>query len=160
MTSRMQERGFTLVEVIIFIVVVSAALAGILLVSQVSTKSSADPILHKQAAALADAILEEILQKEYCDPNSATLTATPHVCATRTAADQEANRDEFDDVDDFNGKDKTLFTDWPAFLSDYSVAIVIVPTTLGSNALPAKQITVRITGGGETITAIGYRSNY
>lgn len=154
------ERGFTLVEVIIFIVVVGIALVGILLVSQISTKSSADPMLHKQAMALADAILEEILQKEYCDPTSADLLAKPHTCATRTAADQETTRDELDDVDDFNGKDKTLFTDWPISLASYSVAITVTPTTLGSNAIPVKQITVSVTGSGQTLTAMGYRANY
>ena len=51
-------RGFTLIEVIIFIVVVGAGLAGILSVSTTVVKSSADPMVRKQAAALADSILE------------------------------------------------------------------------------------------------------
>ena len=154
------QRGFTLVEVIIFIVVAGIALVGILLVSQISVKSSADPMVHKQAMALADSILEEVLQKEYCDPDSANLTVTPHACAARTAADQEATRDTLDDVDDFNGKDKTLFTDWPTSLAAYNVAITVTPTTLGTNTIPVKQISVQITGGGETFTATGYRANY
>ena len=54
------QRGFTLIEVIIFIVVVGAGLAGILAVSTNSVKASADPMVRKQAMALADSILEEI----------------------------------------------------------------------------------------------------
>lgn len=157
---RPKQRGFTLVEVIIFIVVVGIGLAGILLVSQISVKSSADPMVRKQAMALADSILEEILQKEYCDPNSADLIATPHTCAARTAADQEALRDNYDDVDDFNGKDKTIFTDWPSALSTYTVAITVTPTTLGTNTMPVKQVNVSVSGGGNTITVIGYRGNF
>ena len=62
--TRSQQRGFTLIELIIFIVVVGAGLAGILSVMNTVVKSSADPMVRKQAIALADSILEEILQKE------------------------------------------------------------------------------------------------
>ena len=57
MTSR--QRGFTLIELIIFIVVVGAALAGVLTVMNQVVQKSADPFLTKQAAALADSVLEK-----------------------------------------------------------------------------------------------------
>ena len=141
------QRGFTLVEIIIFIVVVGIGLTGILLVSQTSVKSSADPMVRKQAMALADSILEEILQKDYADP-------TGHPNAT------EINRDTYLDVDDYDGKDKTIFTDWPASLSSYNVSISVAPATLGNNNVAVKKVTVTVTGGGNTIVQTGYRGNY
>ena len=49
-----KQRGVSLVELIMFIVIVSVALAGILLVFNVTTKGSADPLVHKQALAAAE----------------------------------------------------------------------------------------------------------
>jgi len=143
--NRRLHRGFTLIEVIIFIVVVGAGLAGILSVSTNVVKSSADPMVRKQAMALADSILEEILQKEFQDPDG-----LPNVV--------ESGRDTYDDVDDYNGKTQAIFADWPATLSTYTVAITVAPTTLG--AIAAKQVTVTVTGGANVITMTGYRTQY
>lgn len=138
------QRGFTLIEVIIFIVVVGAGLAGILAVSTNSVKASADPMVRKQAMALADSILEEILQKEYTDPDGTS---------------GETTRDTMDDVDDYNGKTKALFADWPASLSAYTVAIVVeAPANI--SGIPHKRVTVTVTGGTHEIAMTGYRSNY
>src|ERR1035437_6169769 len=63
------QRGFTLIELIIFIVVVSVGLAGILSVMNTVVKSSADPMVRKQTLAIAESLLEEILLKDYADPN-------------------------------------------------------------------------------------------
>lgn len=154
-------RGFTLIELIIFIVVVGAGLAGILAVMNTTVKSSADPMVRKQSMALADSIMEEILQKEYCDPDTATLAppAAPVCPASRVAADQEALRADYDDVDDYNGKTKAIFTDWPPSLSAYSVAIVVeAPANI--SGIPHKRVTVTVTGGAHEIAMTGYRSNY
>ena len=72
------ERGVTLVELIIFIVIVSSAVAGVLLTLNMATRSSADPMIQKQALAVAEALLEEIQLQPftYCDPDdSAAATA-------------------------------------------------------------------------------------
>ncbi len=141
-----RQRGFTLIELIIFIVVVGAGLAGILSVSTNVVKSSADPMVRKQAMALADSILEEIVQKEYLDPDGVS---------------GETTRDTMDDVDDYKGKTKALFADWPATLSAYDVAIDVALATLGTSpAIDAKKVTVTVTGGDNVITMTGYRTKY
>ncbi|KKW14203.1 MAG: hypothetical protein UY54_C0021G0001, partial [Parcubacteria group bacterium GW2011_GWA2_50_10b] len=56
--NRHDQRGLTLIELIMFIVIVSVGLAGILLVINTVVKSSADPVVRKQSIAMADAILE------------------------------------------------------------------------------------------------------
>jgi MSHA pilin protein MshD len=86
MCTRHNQRGISLIELIMFIVIVSVALTGILLVLNVTTRSSADPLIHKQALAVAESLLEEIelMPFTYCDPtdaNAATATSTAG-CAT------------------------------------------------------------------------------
>lgn len=66
-----RQRGMTLIELIVFIVVVSVGLAGVLSVFNIAVRSSADPLITKQALAVADSLLEEILLKDFCDPTPA-----------------------------------------------------------------------------------------
>ncbi|MBU0588415.1 MAG: prepilin-type N-terminal cleavage/methylation domain-containing protein [Gammaproteobacteria bacterium] len=142
-----RQLGFTLVELIIFIVVVSIGVAGIVLVVNTVVQSSADPMLRKQAIALADSIMEEVLQKEYEDPDG-----LPNVV--------ESGRSTYDDVDDYNGISNAAFTDLPAEVSArYVIAIVVdPPATVNGQAM--KRVRVTVTGGGESITATGYRGDY
>ena len=168
MSNRRQHHGFTLIEVIIFIVVVGAGLAGILSVMNRVVASSADPLITKQTVAVAESMLEEILLKEYCDPDTRSATAPP-VCPARIAADQEATRDIYDDVDDYNGYTTTGgivdLTCAPAGLPNYNITAVAVAVTTAAqnaalNAVGAKRVTVTVTGPQGAITLTGYRSNY
>jgi MSHA pilin protein MshD len=143
--TRPMARGFSLIELIFFIVIVSVALAGILQVMQVTTQASADPMVRKQALALAESVLQEVLQKAYTDPDPLVSTG-------------ETTRETFDDVDDYNGRTQTTFTDLPAGLSAYTVAITVAPATLGT--LAVKRVTVTVGRGAESISLQGYRGNY
>ena len=146
--SKLPLRGFTLVELIIFIVVVSVGLAGILSVMDITVKSSADPMVRKQAVALADSLLEEVLLKAYADPDSTNAG--------------ETGRTDWDNVDDFNGRTATDFS-LPASLSGYGVAISVSndTSTLGSAPnIPAKKVTVTVSKGAESVSMVGYRANY
>jgi MSHA pilin protein MshD len=150
--SKRSTQGFTLIEVIIFIVVVSAGLAGILSVMNTVVKSSADPMVRKQAMAIADSVMEEILQKEFADPD---------------AIGGETLRSAMDDVSDYDAKTQTLFSSaspggWPAALDTYNVSIGVVTdtTVVGTVAQPAKKVTVTVSRGSESITLNGYRGDY
>lgn len=140
-----RQTGFTLVELIVFIVVVGVGLAGILSVMDTSVKSSADPMIRKQAIAIAESVLEEVLQKAYVDPDD-----SPAVV--------EASRDLWDDVDDYNGQTQAAFA-FPASLSAYTLAISVTAdsTTLG---IAAKRVRITVTRGAEAIVLTGYRTNY
>lgn len=148
-----RQRGFTLIELIIFIVVVGAGLVGILLVMDTVVKSSADPMVRKQAIVLAESILEEILQKEYANPDIDQGSRT--------------TRATMSNVDDYNGKTETLFNSasgasgWPVALDGYLVTVAVTATTLGSSStVPAKKVTVKVTGRGNVISLSGYRADY
>ena len=65
------EHGISLVELIVFIVIVSVAVAGVLGALSMATRASADPMIQKQALAVAEALLEEVQLQPftYCDPD-------------------------------------------------------------------------------------------
>lgn len=137
-------RGFTLIELIIFIVVVSVGMVGILKVMDVTVKSSADPMVRKQALALADSILEEIMQKDYAHDASAPMGT---------------NRATYDNVSDYDGLTQTAFTDLPTALSVYDIRIVVASQIL--NGVPMKKISVTVSrhNGSESVTLSAYRGN-
>ena len=68
--ARWRQRGVSLIELVLFIVIVGVASAAILGVMSLTTRQSADPQLRKQALAIAEAMLEEIelARFTYCDP--------------------------------------------------------------------------------------------
>jgi MSHA pilin protein MshD len=93
-TERRRSRGFSLIELIVFIVVVGVGLAGVLAVLNFTVRNSADPMLRKNMLSIAETLMEEVQLQPftYCDPtdpnaataNTATLVAgdpTGNFCA-------------------------------------------------------------------------------
>jgi len=149
--TRKRHAGFTLIELIIFIVVVAVGLTGILSVMNMVVKSSADPLVRKQAVAVAEAMLEEILLKNYSNPVGGYSGAT---------------RAFFDDVSDYNGySTSTGIVDVSGAavpgLGNYNFSpAVTVAASTDLTGVAAKKVVVTVTGQGEVITLIGYRTNY
>lgn len=149
MTKRPQQ-GFTLLELIFFIVVVGTSLAGILAVSDRVVRTSADPMLTKQSVALAESLMEEILQKDFANP---------------VGGYGGTNRTLFDNVADYNGyATATGMVDAQgaavAGLGGYNVSPAVgVVAVANWNGIPALRVTVSITGPGGTVVLVGYRSN-
>lgn len=142
--------GFTLIELIIFIVVVGAALAGLLRVVNGVVQNSADPVVHKQSLAIAESLLEEILQKDFANP---------------VGGYAGVNRNQFDDVADYNGYATAggivdAVGNPILGLGNYNitpaVAVVAIPNW---NGIAALQVTVTVTGPGGAMTLVGFRSN-
>jgi MSHA pilin protein MshD len=173
------QEGLSLIELIIFIVVVSVGLAGVLMAINAAVARSADPMLRKQALAAAESLLEEIeLQPfTYCDPgDTAAPTATSAAGCTTTAQsmDNPANWGVgktrygpvfFDNVADYSGFTMTgtlndVLQQSSTRLSGYtaSVSVTQVGTGFGlaSNA-DALRIDVTVTGDGNAITVTGFR---
>ena len=67
------QSGVTLIELVMFILVVGVGVAGILLVYTNTVRYSADPVIRKQMLAVAEAMLEEsaLMPFTYCDPDDA-----------------------------------------------------------------------------------------
>jgi Tfp pilus assembly protein PilV len=72
--SKLRERGLSLIELIMFIVIVGAAVAGIITMISRTTQSSADPMIRKQALSIAEAMLDEIRLQPFtvCDADDSS----------------------------------------------------------------------------------------
>ena len=62
--------GFTLIELIIAIVLISIGLLGLLALILQSTRYSVDPMIQQQAYAIAQSQMEEVLSQPFCDADS------------------------------------------------------------------------------------------
>lgn len=154
------QSGASLIELIMFIVIVSSALAGILLVMNQTSKGSADPLIRKQAMAAAYSLLEEI---ELQDAIAASgVASSPVTQANRASA--------YHVVGDYNGFATTgVFavadaTSSSPVLAQYNAAVSVIPEAAAWNGIPAgrvAQINVTVTGpNNTTIIATGYRAAY
>lgn len=82
--------GVTLVELVVFMVIVSVALVGVLKVLDITNRGSADPLIRKQAISIAESLLLEVEQQPFtwCDPDDANApTATSAASCATTAQD-------------------------------------------------------------------------
>ena len=171
------QRGVTLVELIVAMIVISVGLAGILSAFNVSVLHSADPMVERQLVSIAEALMEEVQQAAftYCDPDDAkaeTATGAGDCAATSEAMGPEAGESRplftFDNVNDYDGLSLEKITDVAgaevSYLDGYSASVAVAPAALNTiteasgNAL---RITVTATGpGGQTFTLEGYRARY
>lgn len=169
MSSR-RAAGFTLVEMVMAIVIISVGLAGVLLALNTAVKSSADPLVHKQMLAVAEEMIEEILLKPFAPPDAGfdqTNSAWPVNCGTAAAA-----RSLFDDVSDYRNYATSSVCNIDGVAVDglgaYSLAVIVDPAaTLGSAAGgglldggKVKRVTVTVRHGTETLTLNGWRTWY
>jgi MSHA pilin protein MshD len=85
LSSRRSQAGLSLIEVVVFIVVFGIALAGVLILYNQLTRASVDPLVRKQALAIASSLMEEIQLQPftYCDPDDPLVfTATQPIDCT------------------------------------------------------------------------------
>jgi len=118
------QRGVTLVELVVFIVIMGVALAGVLKVLEITGRNSADPLVRKQALSIAESLLLEIQQQPFtfCDPDDANASAATSTtdCTTQTqdtnpggagfitgpfpnTESRYSNTNPFDNVADYGG---------------------------------------------------------
>lgn len=114
MFAHKNQSGVTLVELLISIVIVAVAASAVLATLAMTTGSSADPMVRRQATSIAEAYLEEILLKSFADPDG---------------VDGEATRAAFDDVDDYDGLSdagaRDQFGNAIPALADYTIAVAV-----------------------------------
>lgn len=158
--SNQRQHGFTLIELIIFIVIVGIGVAGVLSVFTNSVKSSADPMVRKQALSIAESLLEEILLKEFKDPSG----GSNGVGATCTAG-VGTNRSLWTNVCEYINYTSTGITDVQgntvASLSGYKVLPPVAVTTLVVSGVNLKRVVVSVTDTQSNVLSIvGYRGDY
>ncbi len=148
--NRYRSAGFTLIEIITTIVVLSIAATTIMSMFSNTIRSSANPMIQQQAISIAEAYMEEILLKPFNDPDG-------------IGGETRAN---FDDVLDYNGLNDGGALDQNgnpiASLGDYTVTVSV--TNTGINGIASADsflITVNVahTVLG-SIVLNGFRTNY
>lgn len=180
------QRGVTLIELIMFMIIVSVGVAGLVSVVGALTRDSADPMIRKQMITTAESLLNEVLQQPFtfCDPddaNAATANGTADCAGTSqdkggaaltsaTPATETRNPAaalQFDNVADYGG-----FNNGGADIVDIlginpmtgyqaSVAVTRVGTlfTLPDDAV--LRVTVTVTHDGQSPLSLnGYRFRY
>ncbi len=118
-------RGFSLIEVVLFIVVVAIGFVSLFMLHASTASTMVDPLVRKQVLALASAFMEEIQVRgfTYCDPDDANVytassaTVGPNGCSTTVeslgleSGESYAARSSLDNVNDYQkvpGPDLTM----------------------------------------------------
>ena len=153
--ARSRAAGFTLAEIILLIVVLAIAFAGIVAVYQTTLRGSADPQVRRQSIAIAQSLMDEILAQPFTPPSGGF-----------SGPATQANRPQFDDVNDYNGFSTAgifAIDGTPiAGLGGYSVSVVVTPTALGTAPAPdSLRVTISVTAplAGYDFTLDGYKLN-
>ncbi|MCM2320505.1 MAG: type II secretion system GspH family protein [Pseudomonas sp.] len=150
-----RQRGMTLVELVIAIVIVGIAAAALYSAMASITSRSADPMLRQQSLAIAEAYLEEVLAADFLDPTSHTQCPPPP--ATRAAFDNVCDYAGLDDTG-ARGADGVLI----AGLQDYRVRVAVTPQAFnGLSAAAALLVTATVEApDGQTLILSGWRTCY
>lgn len=148
-----RQAGTTLVELIIAMVIIGVAVAGVLQVFNLNAIASADPIVQKQLRVVAEGMMDEIQRQ----PFAVTANATPSGCARNT----------FNDVLDYNGYAPGMIClvtgDSVAELAGMTITVSVAADTsnmLGIGSADAYVITVTTRNGNNSFTLKGWRTNY
>jgi len=182
MSSRRRMHGLSLIEVVVFIVVLSIGIAGITMLYNQLTVASVDPLVRKQAIAIAASLLEEIQLKGFttCDPDDDNFHTHPSpACTTLEALGPEPlpvpegryADPRFDNVNDYDGfamsganiRDvtNTVITELEAYAVTVSVANAGGDFPDVADVTDALRITVAVTGpAGVSVSLQGYRLRY
>lgn len=150
-----RQTGVTLIELIVFIVVVNIALVAVLQIYGQAIVNSVDPVVRMRATELARSQLDEILARRF-DENTPT-GGVPACGSTGASACLGITPDsDYDDVGDFNG-----YTDTSD--SRYPIAVVVedAGTDIGLAATMARKITVTVTmPDGHSVSLAAYKANF
>jgi len=155
---RRPQAGLTLIEMIMSMVVIGV---GVFFFNDTATTeiyTSADPMQRKQALAVAESMLNEIVSKPFANPAGGF-----------TGAATQANRVLFDDIGDYDGFATSgvysIEGGALAALSAYGASVSVSAAALGSASLSvpstdARLITVTVTYPGGSVSVSSYRTAY
>lgn len=171
-----RQQGFTLVEIIIVIVLLSAMMAGMTALFTTTIGNSHTPYLRQRALAVATAFMDEIQHKRWnestplgggCVNTGVTCLTGP--AATPIGADGGESRSNYDDIDDYDAitnqtpPQNSSGTNMPGY-SGFTVSINISQPGAawnGINAADVRHISVSVTSSAnETVTLTSFRTNY
>lgn len=156
-----RERGATLVEVVLFIVILSIALASVLGLLALAVGRSGDPMVLRQSVAVAESLLQEVMAQPFTstDLDGGANGIGPEAGETRGSVSAP-----FDHMDDYHGLTLNGITsaDGTAIpgLQAYTATVTVESAAVGG--IPAGDgllVSVTVTGpDGLPVTVAGYRA--
>jgi len=147
-----RSRGVTLVELIVAITIVAVAATTILAALGAVASRSADAMRQQQAVAIAQAYLDEILQRWVVDPNG-----TP----PNTGRGSWDLVDQYDGLVDAGAHDQ--FGNAIAALSGYTVSVAVAQSAAlpGIGGAAARRVDITVSyAPAASVTLSGYRTAY
>ncbi|WP_188150347.1 type IV pilus modification PilV family protein [Teredinibacter waterburyi] len=148
------DSGVTLIETIVFLVVIAIALTGLMMVFNESVTKSVDPVVRIRALELGQGQLDEVMSRKF-DENTPT-GGIPHCGAVSGVACLGITADSgFDDVGDYDGFSRTV--------DGYSLTVSVSEAgdDLGLSAAEARLVQVVVTmPGGDSLQLAAYRANF
>lgn len=156
-----RQRGVTLVELVLFIVIVSVVMSAVLNLLALSAARAADPLVTRQALAVAESLLDEVLSQPVgtTDPDGGV-----DALGAEGGESRSSSTLPFDHVNDYHGLVLNGITavDGTAVpgLQDYRAAVQI--RSDGFNGMAAGYgwlVTVTVTTpDGSTLSLSGFRA--
>lgn len=152
-----KHQGITLIEMVVFIIVVSIGLTAMVAVMNSHLSNSVDPIVNMRALSCAQAKLDEISARKFDENTPAGgIPACGSAENGSVACAGIAPENSFNDVGDFSGQ-----VDSSDSLCTVSVEIANAGSDLGLAANQAKRVTVNVVSpGGGRATLSTYRTNF
>ena len=159
--------GATLVELVITIVIISVAIAGVVGAFSLIAGRSADPLNQTRAVALAQIYLDEIISRRYDEETPIGGFPRKTGCSIGTDTG-ENSRTDYDDVDDYNdianaapenAEGSPLVADYDNFR--VTVVVACAGDEIGLAADEAKRVDLTVTDpSGQDYTFSVYRANF
>jgi len=148
MSNKRRMAGVTLVELVVAMVIVGVALAGLVSVYNRASIVSTDPLITQQMLAIGETMMEEVMLKPYVGNNV-----------------REALRAQYDELDDYASYAKQTVTDVDgnaiAGLERYRVAVTVGPAGQplpGIATADVKRIVVTVWNGDQYLVLTEWRT--
>ena len=169
------QTGFTLIEVVMGIVVMSIALTFIAPLFFSDPGRSVRPIIEIRAAEFGQALMDEILSKKFDENTPVGGVPACTACTATMGADAgETTRADYDDVDDYNDycnpqSLENVFGNEPDNFENFTMSVCVFYDDnydgLENGSVRAKLISIEISPPaganlGGPITLSAYRSNF
>lgn len=159
------QRGATLVELVMTIVIISVAIAGVAGAFALITGRSADPLNQTRAVALAQLYMDEIITRKY-DHTTPQGGFPKYTGGCTIGPEPGESRATYNDVDDYHNTSDGPPRDAQGALTGYqgfsvAVQIACAGDEVGVPDDEAKRIDITVTApGGQTFGFTAYRANF
>jgi MSHA pilin protein MshD len=158
--------GTTLVEVILFILIVSIAVTAVVNALSVAVRASSDPLVQRQTLAIAESLIQEIDSQPYAQKDPYNPTGPDDAIGPETGETRAGSPLPFDNPNDYSGYSETGIvapdgTSIPG-LGSYSASVTAAQQAMGN--VPSSDgllVVVTATGpDGQSFTLTSFRARY